>query len=152
MLDRGNTLRNSGGKKVILIVALVVLFLGLAGAAGYFAWQTINLKSHPNAAAEETTKRLKAEVGKLYALPTDEEPTIAQVQDKEKLKDQQFFSKAENGDYILIYTNAKLALLYREKSNLLINVGPITISDNNQTSSQPASSTPAQNSSSNNKP
>jgi hypothetical protein len=70
-------------------------------------------------------------VSQLYAVPGDEQPTVAQVQDKEKLKDQSFFSKAENGDYILIYTNNKLALLYREKEDKLINVGPVSISDQN---------------------
>lgn len=130
-------------KKFIVIIAGAVLVLALAGAAGYFFWQYTNLKNNPNSAAQEATQRLVGKVGQLYALPSDEQPTVAQVQDKEKLKDQAFFSKAENGDYILIYTNAKLALLYREKENRLMNVGPITISDQGTSDATP-DETPAE--------
>lgn len=121
--------------KILVWVVSALVVLGLAAAAGYFFWQYNNLKNNPNLAAQETTQRLVSKVGQLYAVPGDEQPTVAQVQDKEKLKDQAFFSKAENGDYIIIYTNAKLALLYREKDNKLINVGPVTISDQNSSNS-----------------
>lgn len=133
----GSNLRAKRPTKLILLIAGAVVVLGLAGAAGFFFWQYTNLKNNPNAVAQETTQRLVGKVGQLYALPGDEQPTIAQVQDKEKLKEQAFFSRAENGDYILIYTNAKLALLYREKDNKLMNVGPITISEQ-QPKDQPA--------------
>lgn len=132
-----NGLKSRRPKKLVLIIIGAVLVLILAAAAGYFFWQYTNLKNNPNAAAQETTQRLVEKVGQLYALPGDEQPTVAQVQDKEKLKEQAFFSKAENGDYILIYTNAKLALLYREKENRLMNVGPITISDQSSPSTAP---------------
>lgn len=137
--------------KILTWVIGAVIILGLAGAAGYFFWQYNSLKNNPNAAAQETTKRLVGEVGKLYALPGGEDPTIAQVQDKDKLKDQSFFSKSENGDYILIYTNAKLALLYREKNNQLINVGPVTISDQNGTGTTNNTTPPATTPSTSNK-
>jgi hypothetical protein len=117
----------------ILVVAGAVLLLAAAGAAVYFFLQYKKVTEDPSVVSKATTERLKMEVGRIYALPNDEDPTIAKVEDKEKLKEQQFFSKAENGDYILIYTKAKLALLYREKERRLINVGPITISDQSET-------------------
>jgi len=123
MLQGRNT-----NSKTILIAAGVVIVL-LAGAAAYFFWQFQQAKANPNAAAQETSKRLVDEIGRLYQLPSDEQPTVAQVQDKEKLKDQPFFKNGQNGDYILIFTNNKLAILYREKDNKLINVGPINIAD-----------------------
>lgn len=122
---QGSGIRSSRPKTFIIIGAVLVVLL--AGAAGFFFWQYTKLKNDPNTVAKETTERLIDKVGVLYSLPTDEQPTVAQVQDKEKLKDQVFFAKAENSDYILIYTNAKLAILYREKENKLINVGPIAI-------------------------
>jgi hypothetical protein len=66
-------------------------------------------------------------VGAIYALPTDEEPTVAEIQDRTQLADQAFFAKAQNGDYILVYRQNKLALLYRQKDKKLINVGPVTL-------------------------
>ncbi|HEU5187873.1 MAG TPA: hypothetical protein VFT87_05235 [Candidatus Saccharimonadales bacterium] len=104
------------------IVALVVI---LGGAAGFFFWQYTKLKNSPETVEKETTQRIVDKVGSMFILPEGEQPTVAQVQDKEKLKDQTFFAKAENGDYILIFANAKLAILYREKINKFVNVGPI---------------------------
>ena len=61
------------------------------------------------------------------SVPADETPTLASVTDKTKLKDQPFFKDAENGDQILIFPQAKKAIIYRESTNKLINVGPIAI-------------------------
>ncbi len=97
------------------------------GAAGYFAKQYYDLRSNPNMAAQEETVQLTNTVSKLYDLPKDEKPIIGSVQDKEKLKDQPFFKNAQNGDKILIYKEAKLAVIYRQEENKLINVGPIAI-------------------------
>lgn len=118
--------RRSWIKKVLIIVATLV-FLGSVGAAGFFFWQYNSLKANPETVSQEKTQRLTEKVSKLYALP-DEEPTIAEITDKEKLKDQAFFKNAENGDSLFIFPKAKLAILYREETNKLINVGPIAIS------------------------
>lgn len=123
-----------------IVIACAVAIIVLAALAGFFFYKFQHLKSNPNAANEATTKRLVEKVGKLYALPGDEQPTIAEVKDKEKLKDQAFFQKAENGDYILIYTQAKTALLYREKDNKLINVGPIALDEQAAAQAQSQSS------------
>lgn len=123
------------GQKVILIVVAVLALL-LAIAAGYFFWQYNNLRNNPGIVAEDTTKRLVEKVSKLYAVPTDEQPTVAKVNDKEKLKDQPFFKSAEANDYLLIYTNAKVAILYREEANKIINVGPIAITPEEEKAQQ----------------
>ncbi len=114
-----------------VIIGFVLLFVGLALAAGFFGWQFFTQKKDPEKARQDMATRITEEVGRIYALPTDEKPTVAQVQDKSKLADQQFFDKAKNGDYVIIYQTAKLALLYRESAKKLINVGPISI-DNQQ--------------------
>lgn len=104
----------------------------MAAVAGFFFWKWQTTKS--GSSAEASSQRIIQKVGALYALPNDEQPTVALVQDKEKLKDQSFFDKAQNGDYLLMFTEAKIALIYREKDNKLINVGPISInSEESQT-------------------
>lgn len=125
-MSSGNTNSSSStGRNKLTIVTIAVMIL-LALIAGYFFWQYTKLKANPDAAAQETTQRLVGKVEKLYQLP-NEKPTVAQINDKDKLKEQPFFKSAQNGDYLLIFTNSKLAVLYREGENKLINVGPIAI-------------------------
>ncbi len=66
-----------------------------------------------------------AEVGKLIELPAGENPTIATISDITKFAGQPFFQKAKNGDKVLIYTNAKKAILYDPVAHRIIDVAPI---------------------------
>lgn len=117
----------AGMKKSTLytLIAGAVIVLLLV-ASGTLFWKYRQLKTNPNAANEATSKRVLASLGEHYQLPTGEEPTIAQVQDKSKLDGQEFYKHAQNGDYIIIYSKAKTALLYRESLNKIINVGPVS--------------------------
>jgi len=64
-------------------------------------------------------------VSKLTHIP-NEKPTMATVKDITKLADQPFFKDAQNGDKVLIFTESKKAVIYRESTNEIINSGPIT--------------------------
>ena len=76
-------------------------------------------------AVEKQVRSLTEKVGRLIDLPVGETPTVATVSDKNKLVTQPFFVHAENGDKVLIYSNAKKAYLYRPSKNKLIEVGPV---------------------------
>jgi len=89
--------------------------------------QAQKLLKNPQQVSLEQTKSVVNMVGKLIALPTDETPSLATVQDKTKLKDQPFFKNAVNGDKLLIFVKAKKAILYRESNNKIIEVAPINI-------------------------
>ena len=65
-------------------------------------------------------------VNKLIELP-EETPTVANVTDAARLKNQPFFAKAKNGDTVLIFPKAKKAIIYREAINKIIEVGAINI-------------------------
>lgn len=106
---------------LISIVALVV--------AGSFYFQLSKLKQDPNTLLQEEVAVLVEKIGKLIVLPADEEPTVATVSDPELLKDQAFFNNAQEGDKVLIYTNAKKAVLYSVLLNKIINVAPLNIGD-----------------------
>jgi uncharacterized protein HemX len=134
-----DTTRRKSKKIKALMVAIVVLIVVFAGIAGFFFWKWQSLKADPKVAAQETSARITEAVGKIYQLPASEEPTVALIQDKQKLKDQSFFEKAQNGDYLLVYQKSKLALLYREKDNRLINVGPISLDNTPSASTQDTS-------------
>jgi hypothetical protein len=129
-MNEGSNSSSRRAKKKILIISCILVFAAVVSTAGYFGWQFFSLKKNPNKANQEAVARVTGEVGKIYELPTNEKPTVAQIQDKSKLAGQTFFDKSRNGDYVIIYQNAKLALLYRESNKKLINVGPINL--NNQ--------------------
>lgn len=108
------------------ILVLLVILLGLS--TGYFYKQSMKAKN-PEAVAQNEAKALAEKVGKLIVLPTDEVPTIATVSDPEALKNQVFFMDAKKGDKVLIYTNAKKAILYDPVLNKIVTVAPLNIGD-----------------------
>ncbi len=116
-----------------VLVILVVLAAAIFFAMQYRRVQSLSqqlddLKANPQRAAEDQTKDLLDKVGKLIVLP-DETPTIATVSDLEALKDQPFFANAEVGDKVLIYTQAKKAILFSEKLNKIKEVAPVNLGD-----------------------
>ena len=111
----------------IISIILTVIAIALAGLTFFFFRQYQSIKKNPNQIAQAEIDAVVANVSKIIDVPKDETPTLATVQDKEKLKDQPFFAMAENGDKILIYTKAKKAIVYRPKENKLINAGPLVI-------------------------
>ena len=127
----------SGGSKGILgkvllgVGILAVIAMGVL--TFYFYKKYASIKKNPNLVAQEEVTRVTKLVSGLMTLPKEETPTLATVLDKEKLKDQPFFSNSKNGDIILIYTKAQKAIIFREKENKIINVGPISIDKKNGT-------------------
>ena len=113
-------------KKKLLIIGGAVLLVVIAIVAGIFAWNYFN---DPARANRETVNRILADVGKIYDLPTDEEPSVAKMQDTSELNKQEFYQKAQTGDFVLIYKKAQLAIIYRESAKKLINVDHVEIGD-----------------------
>ncbi len=109
-------------KVVVPVIAVVAII-----AAGYLYSQVRVLKQNPQAVAQKEVADLVAKVGKLVVLPEDESPTVATVSDPEALKDQAFFAKAVQGDKVLIYAEAKKAILYSVSLNKVIDVAPLNI-------------------------
>ncbi len=101
---------------------LLVLVLILAGTSVYFYRKA---KSDPNAATQAEVKSLISKVGKLMILPSGETPTIATVSDPEALRDQAFFVDAKKGDKVLIYSDAKKAILYTPDLDKIVNIAPL---------------------------
>lgn len=111
-------------------LVLSILFLAIAIAAFYFYDQNRKaqvLLNNPAQTTENETNKLIEEIGALMVLPEGEKPTLISVVDKEKVKDQPFFAKAENGDKVLVYTAAKKAILYRPSNKKIIEIGPVDI-------------------------
>ena len=129
------------GGKAGLVVLMILLLVSLAGngVLGKLYW---DVKNDPQLAAQTELNKLVAEVGALISLPEGEDPTIATVTDPEKLKDQAFFAQAKAGDKVLLYTNAKKAILYSPTDHKIIEVAPISLGQEGGTTTTPPATTP----------
>lgn len=117
---------------MFIVIGIIIVVIFGVGAWKYreMSMQLRDLKTNPSKLqqfAQSDEQTLIATVGKLMVLPTGETPTIAQVSDATKLKDQPFFANAQNGDRVLIYTQARKAILYRPSINKIIDVAPVNI-------------------------
>ncbi len=120
---------NKLGWAIILI--LLILLVTIPSYYFYSKYQKSQaLLQNPNQASTAEAQTLVDAVGKLIELPANENPTIATVSDLTKLQDQPFFAKAQNGDKVLIYSNAKKAILYRPSINKIIEVAPVNLGNN----------------------
>lgn len=92
-----------------------------------------DIVTDPNSAVSRLQQQQNAsileEIAAVYALPDDEAPTIATVQDITKLTDQPFFEGAENGDILVVFDASSQALLYRPSTKQLVKVGPISVGE-----------------------
>lgn len=107
-----------------VMVVLVVLLFVAVGSAGYFYYQYRNTASVKEAKEiEDLTK----EINRSFLLPENETPTLATVTDKEKLADQPFFQKSENGDKVLIYSQSGRAVLYRPSLKKIVDITSVNV-------------------------
>jgi len=110
-----------------LMTMMVLALLIVSGVAFYFYREANRSDSELHAAvAPEEVTAITLKVGKLILLP-DEIPTVATVQNPEKLKDQPFFAHAKAGDKVLVYSVAKKVYLYDPVNNIIVNVAPLNI-------------------------
>lgn len=121
----------------VLIILIIALAASIPSIYFYSQYQkTQKLLQDPSLYAKEEQDKLVARVGKLIELPADEQPTIAIIADREKLKDQPLFGNAKNGDKVLIYLKARKAILYDPAANKIVDVGPVNISSPTATINQ----------------
>lgn len=117
-------------KAIIAILALLLLIS--AAGMGYFYAQYQDVKNDPQKVTQAEITEITEKAGRLISLPKDEQPTLATVNDTEKLQGQPFFSEAQDGDKLLIYPEAKKAFIYRPSENIIVNVGPIVLNADDQ--------------------
>ena len=104
-----------------LAVTLACTFILAASLTVVMVWQ----HSKPGAAASDLTAAEQA-VSRHYLLPTGEEPVLATVTDERQLSTP-FLKQAKDGDRILIYTNAKIIVIYRPSIDRIVAVGPVEV-------------------------
>ncbi|HYU64899.1 MAG TPA: hypothetical protein VEK36_01350 [Candidatus Paceibacterota bacterium] len=120
------TIRNLSLKP--FMISLIALVVGTSTLAFYFYNKYNQVKqSSPQQETQSEVQRLVANVSKLILLPENETPTVATVSDPTLLRDQPFFARAKIGDKVLIYANARRAILYDPVENKILEVAPLNI-------------------------
>jgi uncharacterized protein YneF (UPF0154 family) len=122
---RGSVFKKPLGIFIVLVICAVLAFF----AYGYYSTrnQLMHLKSANSSSKSNDTQQLINKVGSLVQLPADESPTIATVSNASRLKNQQFFSMAKDGDKLLIYSKSGLGVLYRPSTNKIIAYSPVNL-------------------------
>lgn len=122
-----------GGMVVVTILAL----------AGYFLIRYRRaqaLLANPQEAAKVEVANTVKKLSALVELPSGEEPTVATVTDVEKLRDKPFFARAQDGDRVVVYTNAKRAILFRPSTGKIIEMSSLIMPDATNPETTPAAS------------
>lgn len=138
-------------KKIGIISSFLIILVGgaIGAASGIYYKNKLDGAEkrirEVNVSSEVDVSALVTKVGKLIKLPEGETPTIATINDIEKLKNQAFFQNAKNGDKIIIYTNAKRAILYDSLANKIINVEQINLGATDSAQTQVSTVTPSSN-------
>jgi hypothetical protein len=129
------------GRSLSVIIVLTTLLVLAVAVAGYFYYQYKYVL--PAKSETDEINNLTKIVGSMIELPEGETPTLATVSDVSKLSGQKFFEKAQNGDKVLIYSNAGRAILYRPSAKWyekgkIIDVTTVNINQPNQSQSATA--------------
>lgn len=117
-------------RKLVNIIILIVLFVPL-GLSVYLYYQLHTFKNISSSEPSKEVKDIITKVSSMYLIPSNEDPTVATVSDPSVLKDQSFFTQAEKGDKVLIFTKAGKAVLYRPSLNKIIEITSVKNNSNN---------------------
>ncbi len=127
----------SAAKAKFLMVLLVIALLGLLvlldmrrrQAEEQLQQLTVRLEQLQGGNTEQNKQVAKQVVAKVrthIVIPTDVEPTVAQIVDVQKLREKNpFYANAENGDYLIITPNR--AILYSVKKDMIIDIVPVQL-------------------------
>jgi hypothetical protein len=126
--------KSDKGKKILKVFIIAAYIAALVGPSYYFYRKYQGATEGVSQLKTKEVSQLISKISKIAELPQDEEPTVASISDKDKLKDNAFFSKAENGDKVLIYAGAKRAYLYRPSTGRIVDIVTINIEGQSQQS------------------
>lgn len=125
-------------RKFIKITLLIISYTIVAAIVWKYSIKMQQSPAYQQEQAQKQVSILIKKISKIAILPESETPQVAIIQDVESLKKtQEFFIDAQNGDKILVYTQARKAFIYRESSNKIINIA-LNIGSENTPTPQPA--------------
>lgn len=123
-------------RKLALVPILVlVLIIAEAGFGGLYFKKYNDLKSASSKTVEQKNKELVTKVGKVYQLPTGEDPVVLVVKSadpKDFTSDlekgiAQAFKDIKKDDVFVLYEKAAIAIQFRPSENKVITTVPLSI-------------------------
>ena len=112
-------------KRTAISLVLFIPVLVFAASIGYQYY----IQQMPAIIYQHKLQTMTDNVKKSMSLPTDEQPVVATVTDKNLLPKEKFFSFAQDGDKILMYKKHKLAILYRPASATVVTQATLDFTD-----------------------
>jgi len=108
--------------KLRTIIIAIFLIIGWLGAI-YFYNQYNEIASDPQLVAQKQSTKLLVDLSSIMELPENELPSISTIIDISALAGNPFFTRAQNGDVLIIYTQGQQAIIFRPSMKKIINVG-----------------------------
>lgn len=118
-------------------VLIILAGIGLIASFGLLIYRHYRLQQEftqarpesqvPLGIDTEEAVRIMDKVRSLVVVPVGEEPTVARITDINRLSGQLFFTLAQNGDHVLVFQQARRAVLYRESENKIVEITTVNI-------------------------
>jgi hypothetical protein len=132
----------AGWKRPKVIIPAILLILLLAWLTHGYITTKNQLEAAKNGQGSSPSLQVQQKVALIAAVPAGETPTVATVNNADKLRSTAFFKDAQNGDKVLFYPSSGLAILYRPSSNKIIRYQPASLENTSTNSaSNPAATT-----------
>ncbi len=130
------TLKKKSRKSKGLFTFILLVAVGALSYAYYIKDSELKALQNPEIKAAMEQKeidKIVAKVSKLMILPEEEIPQVLTINDAESaIKQQPAFAGSINGDKVLIYQKSAKAVIYSPTRNIIVNVLPVTLENNNQ--------------------
>jgi hypothetical protein len=107
---------------LLVIPSLVMVSLFLGYFTHYYSNKYKEALKIPLLSEKNKDQAIVDVISKSMELPSGESPIVAAVNDVEKISHQSFFSDAQEDDQMVIYSEAKKAIVYRPSSGKVIDV------------------------------
>lgn len=135
--------------KWAFLVPIFLLFGIAIGVGGIYVYQNYIIEQEEppevplaelNAPPQDVLELIEDVEVDYPEIPKNEIPSVATISDIKSLSDQAFFDGAQEGDRLMIYAAAHMAILYRPSTNEIVRRGPLEIVNEEGETSENASS------------
>ncbi|MEK7650586.1 MAG: hypothetical protein AAB364_01805 [Patescibacteria group bacterium] len=117
--------KTTNARQTVLTRILVALLVLCLVAVAYLYQRYRTLQTDPEIRAKNETTKIIKSLARLMIIPDETGVVVATVSDREKLNGQDFFRSAQNGDKVIVFPQAHLAVLYRPAVDKIVTTAPL---------------------------